>query len=323
MNRSCYPARCAAPRQCGVPGRILKLQDLAVNRPFAVLKDLLPPELLPAEPTPGRGRKRSDAKRSEAPAAKKGSAKGAGAPALEQQARPGGNKARAKPSKPGNRNKPQRAQAEPQNQTKARPQNPPPPAETPEAIEQRRKAAERAEQRRALANEGLAVLSEHYPTLFNRQQPVPLAIGIHKPLVAAAREGSLPVPVAAVRAAMGRWTGSWNYLGVMTEGATRLDLEGNPAGTVDAEQAEAARQTLAERRARQQNRRPKGKKSVKPEAKPAPAKQATQQPEPEPQPAQESTQTAPAAPPDQPTSGPASGESAAENPTAHEPSQPT
>ncbi len=270
-----------------------------MNRPFAVLKDLLPPELLPAEDSGTRGRKRHDASRRDAPAdkgarpaksARPGEARSRGdksrnpqnakapgkpgkSPAEGHAARPaaeGGAHPPARPDHQGNRP----ARAAKHGKPAPAPREAAPPAETPEAIEQRRKAAERAEQQRALANEGITVLSERYPALFNRNQPVPLAIGIHKPLVEAAREGQLPVSVAAIRAAMGRWTGSWPYLAIMTEGAVRIDLDGNPAGTVDAEQAEAAKQTLTQRRSRQQPRRGKGKPAGKTAGKPAKHKAA-------------------------------------------------
>ena len=74
-----------------------------------------------------------------------------------------------------------------------------------------------------------------------RDRKRPLKIGIHRDLTAAIPE----VPPKRLRAALGWYAGNWAYLKNMTAGAARIDLNGQSAGEVTAEEAAAA----AERRA--------------------------------------------------------------------------
>ena len=75
------------------------------------------------------------------------------------------------------------------------------------------------------------------------REHLPLAIGIHKSLMQ-----RFPEPgKAQVRAALHFHTGTTRYLKALVEGATRLDLEGNAAGEVTAEQEAQAVATLRER----------------------------------------------------------------------------
>lgn len=71
----------------------------------------------------------------------------------------------------------------------------------------------------------------------------PLAIGIHKGLL----ERMPELDKAQLRVAMRTHTASTAYLKGIVEGASRLDLDGNPAGTVTAEHQELAVKTLRER----------------------------------------------------------------------------
>jgi len=243
-----------------------------VNRPFAILKDLLPPRDKPrrekpdGSPTQGEGKparsaearqrppKRGEgqtAARQPAPVPKPEAghldpAGGAGAPRGGQRGRGGPPRHRPAPG-------PAKARETVQ---------PDPAVEAAKAEEAAKaaKAAERAQKQRQLADEGLRALSERYPNLFDRQQPVPLAIGIHKPLLEAARTGELPATVAAVRAAIGRWTSSTPYLAVLGAEAPRIGLDGEPDGAVTAEQAAAASTWLEKRRAQQKARPPRHKR---------------------------------------------------------------
>jgi sRNA-binding protein len=88
-----------------------------------------------------------------------------------------------------------------------------------------------------------AMLIERFPQCFvlARDRKRPLKIGIHRDLIAAIPE----VPPKRLRAALGWYAGSWAYLKNMTAGAARIDLNGQSAGEVTAEEAAAA----AERRA--------------------------------------------------------------------------
>lgn len=71
----------------------------------------------------------------------------------------------------------------------------------------------------------------------------PLAIGIHKQLMV--RKPDLDKH--KVRVALHGHTASSRYLKALTEGAPRLDLDGQPAGQVTAEQQAVAVKTLRDR----------------------------------------------------------------------------
>jgi len=71
----------------------------------------------------------------------------------------------------------------------------------------------------------------------------PLAIGIHKQLMA--RKPDLDKH--KLRVALHGHTASSRYLKALTEGAPRLDLDGQPTGQVTAEQQAVAVQTLRDR----------------------------------------------------------------------------
>lgn len=71
----------------------------------------------------------------------------------------------------------------------------------------------------------------------------PLAIGIHKQLI----ERKPDLDKNKVRAALHGHTASTRYLKALTQGSPRLDLDGQPAGEVTAEQQEVAVKTLRDR----------------------------------------------------------------------------
>lgn len=110
-----------------------------------------------------------------------------------------------------------------------------------------------------------AFLKARYPDLFG-PQPKPLAIGIHHVLLA--RHPDLDVSALKNAIALRcRWH---QYLKALTQpGAMRYALDGNPAGEVTAEQAEAARTRLAQRKAAKKAKA-KAKKPPKPPAQAAP-----------------------------------------------------
>lgn len=53
-----------------------------------------------------------------------------------------------------------------------------------------------------------------------------------------------------MRQALRQYTSNWRYLYGCREGAVRVDLQGNPAGVLDAEHVAHAAQQLAEAKAR-------------------------------------------------------------------------
>ncbi|MDG6882751.1 ProP effector [Phocoenobacter uteri] len=94
--------------------------------------------------------------------------------------------------------------------------------------------------------ETIAYLAEKFPLCFSLEgEAKPLKIGLFQDL-AQALENDEKVSKTMIRQAMRGYTMGWRYLNACKEGAERVDLEGKPAGTIDAAQAEHAAQTLAE-----------------------------------------------------------------------------
>ena len=86
-----------------------------------------------------------------------------------------------------------------------------------------------------------AMLRETYPALFAAEQPPPLKIGIHKDLLA--RHPDLNARVLRHALAWLCERPRYQYA-VRKEGAVRIDLDGQPAGEVTAEQAGIAKSKL-------------------------------------------------------------------------------
>lgn len=80
---------------------------------------------------------------------------------------------------------------------------------------------------------------QRYPRTFFKGHTRPLKVGIHHDL--AARE---PWPEKLVRRALAGYVNLPRYLKAVREGAERLDLDGEPAGSVDAQAAEHAKRKL-------------------------------------------------------------------------------
>jgi ProP effector len=103
------------------------------------------------------------------------------------------------------------------------------------------------------AHATFALLAEAWPRCFAIifRDRKPLKVGIGKD-IAKATEGVLTPE--ELDAALTLYTGSKPYLRAMTEGAARVDLEGNTAGTVTAGQAATARCRIERIEARQSAR---------------------------------------------------------------------
>lgn len=124
---------------------------------------------------------------------------------------------------------------------------------------------------RVRVEQAQTLLREQYPDLFG-DHPPPLKIGIHDDLLA--RHPDIDRP--GLKRALALHTGRFSYQKALTKpGAARVDLDGNPAGEVTAEQAEIARQRLAELKAEADKKRKASAKSPE---------QATQAPTPAPTP---------------------------------------
>ena len=89
-------------------------------------------------------------------------------------------------------------------------------------------------------HEGIAQLAELYPNCF-RQPRQPLKIGIHNDVIARHPE----LRHSLIASALKTYTRSLGYLETLKAGAARIDLEGNPVGTVTAADEEDAKRKIA------------------------------------------------------------------------------
>lgn len=132
-------------------------------------------------------------------------------------------------------------------------------AETPDTPELAAPAAEKP----ANVKEVLSFLSQNFPQCFIAEGAVkPLKVGIFQDLATRLGENA-PVSKTQLRQALRVYTSSWRYLEATKEGVSRVDLDGQAAELIDAQQAEHAAKLLAEskqkaaekRRSRQQEQR--------------------------------------------------------------------
>jgi ProP effector len=89
-------------------------------------------------------------------------------------------------------------------------------------------------------HEGIAQLVELHPNCF-RQPRQPLKIGIHNDVIGRQMELQPGLIVSALRT----YTRSVGYLETLKAGAARIDLEGNPVGTVTAADEADAKRKIA------------------------------------------------------------------------------
>ena len=96
--------------------------------------------------------------------------------------------------------------------------------------------------KRALVQMTLDLLRTRYPQCFNSEDPRPLKVGISRDLRdALPEEVSSPIHLHDVLAV---YVGHPQYLERVKAGAVRIDLEGNPAGVVQPDEAEYAAKRL-------------------------------------------------------------------------------
>lgn len=123
----------------------------------------------------------------------------------------------------------------------------------------------------------IAYLNEKFPLCFIAEgEAKPLKIGLFQDLADALADDE-NVSKTLLRQAMRAYTSNWRYLHACKEGAVRVDLNGEAAGVVDAEQAAHAAQTLEQAKAafaekKAQQRREQRKAFFKQQAKEANAK---------------------------------------------------
>ncbi|MCG9679001.1 RNA chaperone ProQ [Vibrio sp. Isolate23] len=133
------------------------------------------------------------------------------------------------------------------------------------------------------SKEVIAYIAECFPKCFTLEgEAKPLKIGIFQDL--AERLSDDPkVSKTQLRAALRQYTSSWRYLHGVKPGATRVDLDGNPAGELEEEHVEHAKTALAESKAKVQARRKeqaqKAREEGKAKAKPANKKPQSRRPQ--------------------------------------------
>jgi ProP effector len=108
--------------------------------------------------------------------------------------------------------------------------------------------------RAQLARDLIATLAEWFPAAFFvfEQRRRPLKLGIDHD-VAVATAGA--ITVAEIKGALRYYTGNAGYLRACRAGAARVDLNGNAAGAVTADEAAHARERLARRSQRAPSKR--------------------------------------------------------------------
>ncbi|MFY0656734.1 ProQ/FINO family protein [Neptunomonas sp.] len=94
---------------------------------------------------------------------------------------------------------------------------------------------------RAANQAALKLLMETYPKTFNREDVKPLKIGIQDDLLAEEK-----VAKNKIKRALASYVRSPQYFRSMVEGVDRVDLQGEAAGKVTAEEAEHAKSQLKE-----------------------------------------------------------------------------
>jgi ProP effector len=136
----------------------------------------------------------------------------------------------------------------------SQPDKPPP---TPSLRESRRQAAAAA----------IALLAELYPNCFSiyEERRRPLKLEIHLDIQTALGSS---ITLAEVHNALGSYCSNQAYLSHLRKGAPRLDLNGERAGAVTADEAAHGREMLAHIRTKQKNRAAAAKAQAKAVAPP-------------------------------------------------------
>ena len=138
-------------------------------------------------------------------------------------------------------------------------------------------------------HEGIPQLAELYPSCF-RQLRQPLKIGIRNDIVARHPE----LRPSLIASALKTYTRSLSYLETLKAGSARIDLEGNPVGTVTAADEEDAKRKIAKAAKRAAAKAIQDRKEAgQPAAKPVEERARQESPTPE----AKSRQPAPAEPP--------------------------
>ena len=120
------------------------------------------------------------------------------------------------------------------------------------------------QKRHQAAAAAIRLLAEFYPKCFSiyEERRRPLKLKIHLDIQAALDGGA--ITTAELHNALGAYCSNPIYLGALRRGACRLDLNGEPAGTVTADEEAHAKATLARIKAKQKNRAAAAKAAAPP-----------------------------------------------------------
>ena len=120
----------------------------------------------------------------------------------------------------------------------------------------------------------IAYLAEKFPLCFILEgEAKPLKIGLFQDLAEALQDDER-VSKTQLRQALRQYTSNWRYLHGCREGAVRVDLQGNPAGVLEAEHVAHAAQQLADAKARVAEKRKAEAAAKKAQQKQRPRKHA-------------------------------------------------
>lgn len=120
----------------------------------------------------------------------------------------------------------------------------------------------------------IAYLAEKFPLCFILEgEAKPLKIGLFQDLAEALQDDER-VSKTQLRQALRQYTSNWRYLHGCREGAVRVDLQGNPAGVLEAEHVAHAAQQLADAKARVAEKRKAEAAAKKAQQKQRPRKPA-------------------------------------------------
>ena len=120
----------------------------------------------------------------------------------------------------------------------------------------------------------IAYLAEKFPLCFILEgEAKPLKIGLFQDLAEALQDDER-VSKTQLRQALRQYTSNWRYLHGCREGAVRVDLQGNPAGVLEAEHVAHAAQQLADAKARVAEKRKAEAAAKKAQQKQCPRKPA-------------------------------------------------
>src|SRR6516165_8201861 len=97
--------------------------------------------------------------------------------------------------------------------------------------------------RRAKVGAIIELLCDRFPQTFSRRGPKPLKVGVYDDALAMLGDAVQP---RGLQSALRAYTSNAGYLRALSAGACRVDLDGNPAGTVTAEDEAVAKARLAE-----------------------------------------------------------------------------